>query len=65
MKGERETKDKGSWTGYRDLNNFIKYLKKNDELIEIDEEIAPGLEVAQILKVLGDRDGPVVRYHES
>lgn len=51
------------WTGYEDLNSFMEDLKKNDELVEIDKEMAPGLEIAHLLGALGDRGGPAVLFN--
>ena len=53
---------RNEWNGYEDLGAFLKYLKDKDDLITIDHEVDPRLEIGQVLKVLGDLQGPAALF---
>jgi len=47
---------------YRDLGSFVESLKREGELIEIEEEISPRFEASAILKKLGQAQNPAVLF---
>ena len=51
-----------SWMAYEDLNSFIDALRKDNDLLEIDEEISPHFDMGAILKVIGEREGTAVLF---
>ncbi len=50
------------WVGFDDLNGFLDFLRRADDLVEIAEEVNPRFEIGAILRGLGERDGPAAVF---
>lgn len=51
-----------TWQAAEDLNEFIRTLDQKGDLIRVDQEMDTRLEIAHMLRVLGDRQGPAALF---
>ena len=54
--------EKKGHIGFDDLNSFLTALGETEDLVEISEEVDPKFEIGEILRLLGEREGPAALF---